>query len=262
MPYFAPVFLDDPFGLKNDPAPANPASGPYDLMLNKTPDAALAAPPPIFGLLNTPWINGAVLSTGTNAVPAGAVVPVTPEVAPGVASSGGASGNWGATSSVGTPLGSFGWGSELESWFTGYNASDLQAEGHALDDSLTAMNAQALANGTIDDATYNATVQHLATQIAATQGIPDDINAAWVDGALEGYKSDLAVLNAIPKYAGKVTGDVLGAITRGAGSGVASLLGSLPWWLYLGGAIALFVYLGGGKAVEYQARKRIARYSR
>lgn len=142
--------------------------------------------------------------------------------------------------------------------FTGYNADDLQKESADLDAQLAAVNRQARDKGTVDEATYQATVAHLAQQIRDTQNIPADIDQAWVDGALEGYHADLAVLEAIPKYAGRVTGDVLGALGRGAFSG----LGALPWWLWVAGGLALFLHLGGGKAVEFQARKRIARYAR
>ncbi len=248
------------------PTPADSTAAAFNLLItSKAPDADLSSPPPLLGLLNTPWINGSTISTGVNQIPASASSPGLPVTeSAGNLSNGGASGTW----NVGTPLDEYAAGglggipNLVESWVTGYNAADLQAQSTALDNQLAAMNQQALATGTIDDATYNTTVQHLATQIAATQAIPADINAAWVDGALAGYQSDLTVLNSIPKYAGKVTGDVLGAILTGTGSGIGSILGKLPWWIYVGGALALFVYLGGGKAVEYQARKRIARYAR
>jgi hypothetical protein len=142
--------------------------------------------------------------------------------------------------------------------FTGYDSEQLQTESAALDDQLAVLNQQARDKGTIDEATYQKTVEHLAQQIRATEQIPADVDQAFVDGALEGYKADLAVLEAIPKYAGRVTGDVLGALGRGAFSG----LGALPWWVWVGGAVALFLHLGGGHVLEHQARKRIARYAK
>ena len=147
--------------------------------------------------------------------------------------------------------------SGLTDWW--YGTDQLQKESADLDAQLQKMNEEAKAKGTIDQATYDATVAHLATQIKDTQNIPAGVDQAFVDGALEGYQSDLAVLNSIPKYAGKVSGDVLHAITTGVGSGLGSIVGGIPFWLWIAGGVALFVYLGGGKVVEHQARKRISR---
>ncbi len=226
------------------------------LITDKAPDADLSSPPPIVGLLNTPWINGATFSTGDNAIPSSVNSP-TP---PAAESTGGASGMWGNSFAEGE---SGGIPDTIESWLLGgYSPAQLQSQGAALDAQLVALNQEARDRGTISEATYQKTVEHLATQIASTHDIPADINSGYVEGALAGYRADLAVLESIPKYAGRVTGDVLGAVLSGTGSGIGSILGAIPWWLWLGGVALLFVHLGGGKAVEYQARKRIARYAR
>jgi len=225
-------------------------AGEFNLLSAPAPD-----PLPSSGLVN-PW---ETISIGDNAIPLSATSPLTP---PATESTGGASGSW-SPSAAGIVEGESGGIPDLiESWWTGYSAAGLQSEGAQLDAQLQAMNEEAHAKGTIDQTTYNKTVEHLATQIAATHDIPADINAGYVEGALAGYKSDLAVLEGIPKYAGRITGDVLGAVLSGTGSGLGAIFGSVPLWVWIGGAIALFVYLGGGKAVEFQARKRIARYAR
>jgi hypothetical protein len=155
--------------------------------------------------------------------------------------------------------------STVESWFTGYDSSQQQAQSATLDAQLATLNQQASQTGKIDEATYQQTVAHLAAQIEATQNIPADVNQAFVDGALEGYKSELAVLESIPEYAGRVAGDVLAAITRGVTKGLGSALkgvgSNLPWWVWVGGAVALFLYLGGGRVVHYQAERAVRRYS-
>jgi len=232
--WFSPG-LDAPSGV-----PAN--SPAFDL---------LSAPP---APLVSPLIAALPLSTGDNAIPSSVSSP-TP---PATESTGGASGSWATSFAEGE---SGGIPDTIESWFLGYSPAQLQSQGAQLDAQLAAMNEQARAKGTIDDATYNKTVEHLAAQIRATHDIPADINAGYVEGVLAGYRNDLAVLEGIPKYAGKITGDVLGAVLSGTGSGLGSILGAIPWWVWLGGALALFFYLGGGKAVEYQARSRIARYA-
>jgi len=158
--------------------------------------------------------------------------------------------------------GFFSW---AESLFTGYDREKLQQQGEALDAQLNALNEQAHTTGHIDQATYQATVQHLASQIEATQEIPSEIDSAYVQGALEGYHDELAVLESIPEYAGKITGDVLGAVTRGVSAGVGAagkgILGNLPWWVWVGGAAALFFYFGGGQVVRYQVTKKVRQYS-
>src|SRR5438477_9780118 len=72
------------------------------------------------------------------------------------------------------------------SFFTGYDSAELQAQSQALDEQLARLNQEAHATGHVDQATYEATVQHLAAQIEATQQIPEDIDQAFIDGALEG----------------------------------------------------------------------------
>jgi hypothetical protein len=225
-------------------------AGEFNLLSAPAPD-----PLPASGLIN-PW---ETISVGDNAIPLSATSPLTP---PGTESTGGASGSWSPWAAGIVEGESGGIPDLIESWWTGYSASALQSEGSQLDAQLAALNEEAHTKGTIDEATYQKTVEHLATQIAATQGIPADINSGYVEGALAGYKADLAVLEGIPKYAGRITGDVLGAVLSGTGSGLGAIFGSVPWWVWIGGALALFFYLGGGKAVEFQARRRIARYAR
>jgi hypothetical protein len=158
-----------------------------------------------------------------------------------------------------------GFWSKIESWFTGYDVDELQKQSAELDAKLAALNQEAKDTGKIDEDTYNATVDHLAEQITATQNIPADIDHAWVEGALEGYKNELQVLESIPEYAGRISGDVLGAITKGVTTGLGAagkgVLGNLPWWVWVGGVAFLFFYFGGGQVVKYQVGRRVRRYS-
>lgn len=141
---------------------------------------------------------------------------------------------------------------------TGYNAAELQQKSAELDAQLAALNEEARATGTISDQTYQATVEHLASQAAETATIGDQLDAATVEGFVQGYQNELAVLESIPKYAGRVTGDVLWAVTSGVTGGAGSILGkffgALPWWIWVGGATAVLIYLGGHRYVERKAR--------
>ena len=155
--------------------------------------------------------------------------------------------------------------STVESWFTGYDREALQQQSAELDAKLAALNEQARTTGTVDAATYQDTVNHIAAQIAETAAQGEQIDQAYVEGVVEGYQNELGALEAIPQYAGKLTGDVLGAVTRGVSGGVGSIgkgiFGNLPWWVWVGGAAALFFYFGGGQVLKHQAGKVARRYS-
>lgn len=146
---------------------------------------------------------------------------------------------------------------------TGYDEAELQAKSRELDAQLAAMNQEAMTTGRISQETYNETVEHLAEQVALTESIDEDLNAATIEGLIQGYQNELAVLQAIPEYAGRLTGDVLGAatrgVTRGAGSILGGFFGALPWWVWVGGAAAVFVYFGGHRYVERRARAAFAK---
>lgn len=157
--------------------------------------------------------------------------------------------------------------------FTGYNAADLQKEGAALDDQLAALNQRAREKGTIDEATYQQMVSNLAIQIQQTNDVPPDFDQSWVERAAEAYHATIDLIASMPELYGRVYGDLFRKIGAGLGKGVSlaakgaaegafKAAGGVPAWVWLVGGLALFVYLGGGHVVEYQARKRIARYAR
>jgi len=150
--------------------------------------------------------------------------------------------------------------------FTGYNSEEQQATSDSLDAQLAKLNDEARATGKIDQSTYDQTVAHIAQQVADTAAQPEQINQAFVDGVVEGYQNELKVLESVPQYAGKISGDVLSAVTKGTVSGVGSILGgvfgNIPWWMWVGGVAALFFYFGGGAVVSHQARKRIGKYAK
>jgi len=146
---------------------------------------------------------------------------------------------------------------------TGYDAAEQQAKSRELDAQLAALNEEKRLTGTISESTYNQTVAHLAEQVALTESIDEDMDAATIEGLVQGYQNELAVLESIPKYAGKITGDVLGAVTSGVGGGLGAIgrgfFGNLPWWVWVGGAAALFLYFGGGGYVKRHARAAFAK---
>lgn len=144
-----------------------------------------------------------------------------------------------------------------------YGAPALQEQSSQLDQKLADINNQALASGKVDQQTYDQTVAHLAQQVQDTANITGSIDAAAVQGVIEGYQNELSAIQAVPEFAGKLAGDVLTAATKGVSAGVGSigkgLFGSLPWWVWVGGAVALFIYLGGGSYAVRHARSALSK---
>lgn len=161
--------------------------------------------------------------------------------------------------------------SGLFDWY--YGTDKLKKQGAELDKQLEDLNNKARSEGTIDEATYQQMVANLAQQIQDENDVPPDFDQAWIERAASAYHSTLSLIESIPELYGRVYGDLFRAVGKGVGKGVStaakgaaegalSAAGGVPWWLWIVGAGALFVYLGGGKVVDYQARKRISRYAR
>lgn len=161
--------------------------------------------------------------------------------------------------------------------FTGYDSGQLKKESADLDAQLAALNEQARAKGTITEATYQQMVSNLAIQIQQTNDVPPNVDEGWVEQAASNLSSafhaTIDLIASMPELYGRVYGDIarklgtgigkgVSAAASGAAKGIMSATGGVPLWLWAVGALALFVYLGGGKVVEFQARKRIARYAR
>ncbi len=80
--FYPPVFFEDPWKMIEEAQTSTGNTGaPIDLMLTKTPDAQYSSPPPIQGLLMTPWVNSVPISSGSNAIPSDASPPTSPQVA-------------------------------------------------------------------------------------------------------------------------------------------------------------------------------------
>lgn len=141
---------------------------------------------------------------------------------------------------------------------TGYDVNALEAEANDQRAQLQALNDQALAKGQIDDQTYQKMVDALATDMVQNGDVTGQVSEAAVSGALQGYQNEISAINAVPKYAGSVVGDVTHAIVSGVGSGAGSILGgtlsAIPWWVWGGGAVALLYYLGAFGYAERHAR--------
>lgn len=113
-----------------------------------------------------------------------------------------------------------------------YGASDEQARGDALDAQLAQMNRDALDSGRWSEDQFN---QAEANREAGLTGdVAESIDGEFYTGLNEGWNN---VLNA--------PGKAVGAIGDASGSLLGGVLKNIPWWAWVGGAIALFVWMGG-----------------
>ena len=60
-------------------------------------------------------------------------------------------------------------------------------------------------------------------------------------------------------WEGNAAGSVVKTVSSGIGSGLKGLLGGVPFWLWVVGALALFLWLGGGGFVTRRARGALSK---
>ena len=125
------------------------------------------------------------------------------------------------------------------SWYNPYGiftgGVDLaaeQARGDQLDAKLQAINATDYQRG-LWDATQYAQVQN-NEQTGATGDVAAQVGSEFQAGLQDGLNNELSL-----------PGKVVGAVSGGAGQLLWGILKNIPWWLWLGAAGALFVWMGG-----------------
>lgn len=123
----------------------------------------------------------------------------------------------------------------LVSYVSGYDAQN-QAAGDAADAANQAINQQLLQQGMLTQAQYDQTQTDFSTGNASTgtdnptAAISGEFNAGLAEGA-----------NNILTAPGKA----VGAVGSGASTLLWGIIKSIPWWVYLGAAVALFIWMGG-----------------
>ena len=138
----------------------------------------------------------------------------------------------------------------LDKVLLGYSLDEEQQRSNQLDQQINAANQQLEAQGYVPTG-YAAAAQADIAAGNATTGAGDVVTAVDADfqaGLKEGVNN---VLDA----PGKVVGAV-GDATSQLGWGI---LKNIPWWVWIGGAIALFIYLGGLPLLSAIARGKVAK---
>ncbi len=122
------------------------------------------------------------------------------------------------------------WG-DFVGWISGADSTDRSAQ---LDQQAADYNASTGYYDTLTPAAAQAAQQHLADQYAATADQSAQMSEAFAEGAKQGLDAEVNFVHGALDTVG-------GAVWK-----------AIPWWVWLGGAIALFVYLGGGVWIRKQ----------
>lgn len=123
----------------------------------------------------------------------------------------------------------------LPNWLTGYDPANADAV-NAKQAQLAAREAAARANGNVMLADY--------------------YNRGFGPGAGADYLADEAEIDqtfadSVKENAENMSKGVRDTLNFSLGK----ILGAVPWWVYLAGAFALFIYLGGGAVLRSRVAK-------
>lgn len=121
----------------------------------------------------------------------------------------------------------------LTDWFVGGMTEQEQADNLKKTQDLAAKRIAAReAAGTLTPEEESARYQSIFTQQI------DGQDQAAADGFVEGAKEGLQNVLDAP-------GKVVGAVGDASSSMLWGIVKNIPWWVWVGGAVALFVWLGG-----------------
>jgi hypothetical protein len=124
----------------------------------------------------------------------------------------------------------------LDKLFLGVDLSAEQDRSKNLDQQISQKNQQLADAGFLTQAQADAANADIA-QTSANTGMNDvvgSVDTEFAAGIQEGLNN---VLNA--------PGKVVGAVGNASSTLLGGILKAIPWWVYLGLAVALFVWMGG-----------------
>lgn len=123
----------------------------------------------------------------------------------------------------------------LSDAIAGWWVKDDVAEGKRLDDELAALNRGSLERGVWDEKTYQGA--EARRQENAGETYPVQVVGAFEEGWQDGEQT---ISNAVQATVETITGTAQSIVT----SPIRGLIRGIPWWLWLGGGIALLAYSG------------------
>jgi hypothetical protein len=134
----------------------------------------------------------------------------------------------------------------LDKLFLGVDLSAEQARTAELDAKIQAAN-QALEDQGYVPAGYTDLAAQDVAQGNASTGVDNvvaSVNSEAAAGAAEGLNNVLTA-----------PGKAVGLIGSGANTLLGGILKNIPWWVYLGGAVALFIWMGGLELLKGRLRR-------
>jgi hypothetical protein len=119
---------------------------------------------------------------------------------------------------------------------TGVDLDAEQARSNAADAATAALNQREVDAGVWTQAQADAANANMAAGNVSTGA--NDVVGAVTDEAEAGLQEGLHNVLAAP-------GEVVGAVGSGASTLLWGIIKNIPWWVWLAGAGALFVWMGG-----------------
>ena len=126
--------------------------------------------------------------------------------------------------------------SKTLSLFTGVDLDAEQARSDAADAQTAALNQKLLEQGLWTQTQYDQAQADIAAGNAST-GAGDVVGSVTAEGQA-GFEE--AANNLL-----KVPGDAVGLVGGGLSQALWGIVKNIPWWVWIGGAAALFVWMGG-----------------
>jgi len=124
----------------------------------------------------------------------------------------------------------------LDKLFLGVDLNAEQARSDSLDAQIMAANQKLADAGYVNQAYVDLAAQDIAAGDATTgtDNVLASVNAEAAAGAKEGLNNVLTA-----------PGKVVGAVGSGASTLLWGIVKNIPWWIWIVGAGALFVWMGG-----------------
>lgn len=135
----------------------------------------------------------------------------------------------------------------LDKLFLGTSLDEQQQLSDSLDSKITAANQQLENQGFVPSGYTQAASNDIATADvqSGAANVVGSVDSEFAAGAKEGLQN---VLNA--------PGKIVGGVGSGLSSVVWGIVKNVPWWIYAGGAVALFIWLGGLELLRGRLAKR------
>lgn len=124
----------------------------------------------------------------------------------------------------------------LDKLFLGTDLSAAQAQSDQLDAKINAANQKLESAGYVPQGYADVAAQDIAAGDTSTgdNNVVASVDSEFVAGLQQGANNVL-----------QAPGKVVGAAGSGASTLLGGILKNIPWWIYGGALVALFVWMGG-----------------